>query len=148
MRRCLGLLAALSAGAAALAGCGDDSGDDQARPQTTAAPAATTSADGGEGKKASAAASRPEHVQAAVDGRTVVVRLSEISFKYCRSNVAVCAGIKADQERFLTPNQRNAVINARQRLARGSPQREPRLTPGRTVPDPVSQVPRQSGGGY
>ena len=78
----------------------------------------------------------------------IAVRLSEISFKYCRSNVPVCAGIKTDQERFLTPNQRNAVINARQRLARGNPQGDPRLPPGRTVPDPVEQVPMGSGYGY
>jgi hypothetical protein len=148
MRGCLALLAAVAASAAALAGCGDEEEKGKARPQTTAATPATTSGTGGEAKKTSTTPSRPDNVEAVVDGRTVAVRLSEISFKYCRSNAQVCAGIKTDQERFLTPNQRNAVINARQRLAGGRPQSDPRLTPGRTVPDPVEQAPPQSGYGY
>ena len=73
------------------------------------------------------------------------MRISHISFAYCRKNPSVCAAIKSSQEKELTANQRRAVAAARktikdQEAAQALPPApEPAPAPAEPAPAPVPE---------
>ena len=151
MRAKLTVVAALFAGGVAALGvsaCGSSSSDKSASSVpsiATDSPRVSTAAPG--------PSTRPTTIRVSVNGSTVTIRLAKLGFGYCRANPRTCAAVRSGQEKYLTPNQLNAVKAARNRVnaedaaaaaAASQPAPEPAPPP---QPAPAPVPPPSSGGG-
>jgi hypothetical protein len=145
------VVAALFAGGATALGvsaCGSSSSDKSASSAPSVAtdsPRVSTAAPG--------TSTKPATIRVSVNGRTVTIRLAKLGFGYCRANPRTCGAVRSGQEKYLTPNQLNAVKAARKRVkaedaaaaaAASQPAPQPAPVP---QPAPAPEPPPSSGGG-